>query len=337
MNPSRHLVQIIVLCFLIAGASVAAQAQNNSITGMVFDAQNRAPVGDIYVELLDSFGMTRGRARIDSSGRFIFRGLPAGNFQIKVLPYGTNYQEQVQDVQLTSFPIGGGRYSTDAAYVDFYLKLDPRKINLGSGGVATVVFAQDVPDDARKLYKKAVKQLGNKKDEGLDSLKQAIGIFPAYYDALDLLGTEYVRRKQYQEAAPYLIKAIEVNQRSFSSFYALGVVAFNLKNMAAATEALRGAVTINPQSINAQLFYGMVLRIGGSFEESEKALLKAESLSEKTSPVAEIHWQLGLLYEKMSRYKMAADELERFLKLAPKTADAESIKKLIVDLRARAG
>jgi tetratricopeptide (TPR) repeat protein len=332
----RRLVQSVVFLFLLVGATFVAQAQNNSITGLVFDANSRQPVGDLYVELLDSIGFTLARARIDSSGRFIFRGLRAGNFQIKILTFGTNYKEEIQDVSLISIPLGNGRFSTDAAYVDIYLKLDPRKINVGSGGAATVIFAQEIPDAARKLYKKGVKQLEDKKDEGLDTLKQAIEIFPTYYDALDRLGTEFMLRQKYEEAAPYLIKAIDVNQRSFSSFYALGIVSYNLKNLEAATEALRAATTINPQSINANIFYGMILRIDGKYEQAEKALLHAKSLAEKTVPVAEIHWQLALLYEKTARYTQAADELERFLKLAPKTADAQKIKKLIADLRAKA-
>ena len=336
MNSYRRLVQIIVLLFITASASVAAQAQNNSVSGGIFDAQSRAPVGDLYIELLDSLGMTLGRSRVDSSGRFNFRGLRAGTFQIKVLTFGTNYKEEIQEFRLISFPLGNGRLSTDAAYVDVYLKLDPRKINVGSGGAATVVFVQEIPDDARKLYKKGVGQLEDKKDAGLDLLKQAVEIFPTYYDALDRLGTEYVLRRQYADAAPYLIKAIEVNRRSYSSFYALGVASYNLKNLTAAAEALRAATIINPQSINAQLFYGMVLRIDGSYEKAEKALLQAKSLSEKGVPVAELHWQLALLYEKTARYKEAADELERFLKIAPKTADREKIKKLIAELRAKA-
>jgi tetratricopeptide (TPR) repeat protein len=195
---------------------------------------------------------------------------------------------------------------------------------------------QEIPDEARKLYKKGVMQLEDKKDEGLDSLKRAIEIFPTYYDALDRLGTEYTVRKQYQAAAPYLVKAVEVNNRSYSSFYALGITSYSLKNYQAAAEALRAATELNPQSINAQLFYGLVLRVDGSFEKAEKALLQAKSLSEKSAPVSEIHWQLALLYQKTERYKEAADELEQYLKIERKAPNVEQIKKLIVELRAKA-
>lgn len=335
MKPGKQLVRSIVLVFLIIAAAAVAQAQNNSISGMVFDARSRQPVSDLYVELLDRLGFTLARTRITGSGRFVFSGMRAGEYQIKVLTFGTNYEDAVHDVRLVSLPLGNGRYSSDIAYVDIYLKLDPRKTNVGGGTAPGVVFAQEVPDEARKLYKKGVKLLDDKKDEGLNSLKQAIELFPTYYDALDRLGTEYVLRNQYQEAAAYLIKAIDVNKRSYSSFYALGVAGYNLKNLPAAIEALREATNINPQSINAQIFYGMVLRIDSQYEIAEKALLKAKSLAEKNSPVAEIHWQLALLYQKTERYKEAADELERYLKIEPKAPNAEQIKKLIADLRAK--
>ena len=62
---------------------------------------------------------------------------------------------------------------------------------------------------------------------------------------------------------------------------------------------------------------------------------QVDLLFETSAPVAEIHWQLGLLYEKTGRYKQAADELESFLKAAPKNANTEQVKKLIENLRSK--
>lgn len=329
------LSQCIVLVVLFAAGSTIVRAQNNSIIGMVFDASTRRPVPNINVELLNDVYATLKRARTDGSGRFLFNGLSSGEFKVKVLPYGTNYLEEMQDATIINISRGGSSLSSDRAYIEFYLKVDKRRARLGSPGAADTVFVQsEIPNNARKLYEKGITLLDDKKDSGLNNIKQAIDIFPAYYDALDRLGVEFAKREKYAEAAPYLIKAIDVNQRSFSSFYWLGITSYNLKHPKEAMEALRAATVINPQSINAQLWYGIVSRIEGSYETAEKALLKAKTLAKET-PISQIHWQLALLYNKIGRYKQSAEELESFLKLQPDSRDAVKIRNLIAELRSK--
>lgn len=326
-------LRLIGLVALFLNFTFAASAQNNSISGIVFDNVGRKPVSDVYVELMNELSVTLKRIRTDGSGRFYFSGLSAGNFKVKVLTLGTNYLEQTQDATIVNLARPGG-FSSDNIYLEFRLQIDKRKINVGSPGAPGVVFAQNVPNEARKLYEKGVEQLSQKKDEGLDNLKKAIEIFPTYYDALNRLGVEYVQRKQYQTGVEYLIRAIDINQKSFSSYYALGVASYNLKEIKPAIEAMRAATILNPKSVDAQIWYGRVLRIDRSYKDAEKALLQAKSLS-KDNPIAEINWQLALLYDKTGRYKEAADELEQFLKLQPDTRDAKQIKTLIAELRAK--
>lgn len=331
------LQRIVPFFFLLTALSVTIAAQNrSSISGMVFEAQTRQPLTDLYVELLDEFGMSLRRTRVESSGRFAFYDLSNGNFKVRVLTHGTNYREETKDAAL-GYATRDSRFGSDIVYLEFYLRLDPRKNKDRTTGSARAVFAQEVPEAALKLYKKADQQLKDKNNEGLETLKQAIEIFPTYYDALDRLGNEYVRRSEFTESAPYLIRAIDVNQRSFTSFYALGIVGYELKDLKAASDAFRAATIIDPQSPNAQAWYGKVLRLNGDYEAAEKALLAAKSLLPKNSQSAEIHWQLALLYEKTARYKEAANQLELYLTDEPKARDAEKIKKLIQQLRAKAG
>lgn len=335
MRRVDFLSKCLFLIVLTTGASVTICAQNNSISGLVFDATGRQPVSNIYVELQNEVYSNLARVRTDGSGRFMFNGLSSGKFRVKVVPMGTNYLEETQEAEILNFS-RGGRPSSDRVFLEFYLRLDKSKVKTGSPGAGSAVFVQsNLPEDAQKSYEKGVELLDNKKDAGLDNLKKAIEIFPTYYDALNRLGFEYAQRGKYIEAATYLIKAIEVNQRSFQSFYWLGIASHNLKHPKEATEAFRAATILNPQSINAQLWYGIVLRLDGSNELAEKALQQAKTLAKET-PVAEIHWQLGLLYNKIARYQDAANELEAFLKLQPNSRDADKIKNLIGQLRSKA-
>ncbi|MCU1288305.1 MAG: hypothetical protein JWN60_534 [Acidobacteria bacterium] len=336
MRKALCSIQLSFFVILLTAVLSYAQSQtSNSISGFVFDAASRRPVAEIYVELLDDVYMTLKRVKTDGSGRYFFGGISSGNYKVKILPYRTNYLEEIHDAVITNYSFGNVRTS-DNVYLDIYLKLDKRKVNISELNPAGVVFVQDVPSPAVSLYKKAVSQLENSKDTlmGIETLKKALEIYPEYYDVLNRLGTEYVRRQQYYEALPYLIKSITVNQRSFSSFYMIGLAAYNLKQMKEAIEAFRAATHINPESISAALQYGMVLRINGNFNEAEQALIKAKTL-DKNSAVPSIHWQLGLLYDKLERFDKAADALESYLKLQPDVENAQQIKDLIKTLRAK--
>lgn len=323
----------VIACLAVTSAEPIRRNYNsnkliNRIEGIVWDPYRR-PVADVYVELQNENYSTVSRIRTDSTGRFSFIGISAGHYNVKVLPSGTNYLEAIESVDIIEF---GNSRAGDSAYLDIYLRFDKRKVNNGLTGITDVVFVQDVPEEARKLYKQGVKDINEKGDKGFNEIDNALVIFPNYFDALNTLGREYVARKEYQKAVPYLIKSIDVNQRSFSSYYALAYAAYQLNHRPEAIEAARAAAILQPNSITAQLLLGTLLRLDGSYEKSEKALLQAGTLS-KNTPVAEIHWQLALLYNKLSRNKEAADELELYLKIQPGASDKKEIKDLIAKLR----
>jgi tetratricopeptide (TPR) repeat protein len=336
MKQLIGLLQIMLFGVIICSATASdylgretygATTLINRIEGIVWDPNGR-PVRDLYVELQNENYFAVSRARTDSAGRFSFSGVSFGRYNVKVLTSGTSYLEYTESVDLVNVLRGAG----DAVYLDVYLKFDKRKVNSNLGEITEVIFVQDVPEEARKLYRKGAKDLHEKGDVGFIELEESLKVFPGYFDALSLIGREYVARKEYQKSLAYLIRAIDVNQRSFSSFYALGYACYQLDHRPEALEAARGATLLQPNSVNAQLLYGTLLRLDRSYEKAEKALLVARKLS-KDNPVAEVHWQLALLYNKLGRNQEAADELEAYLKIRPAAADEKQIHALIAKLR----
>ncbi len=319
----------VVFLFLVICNNAYSQ-NRSSISGVVYDYKSNRPLPDIFVELLNEFESTLGRIKTESSGRFIFRNLARGSYKIKVVTLGTEYVEQIQEAQLVTFVRPDGE-TPDNIYLDFYLRYDNRNNRIVTKPEG-VIFAQEIPDEARKLYQKGVGLTADKKEGGLEAVEQAIKIFPEYYEALDFLGGELVKLQRYEKSLPYLIKAIDINQRSFSSFYALGYACYKLNITSDAIEAFRASTILAPQSINAHLFYGINLRLDKQYKKAEKELLQAKTLAKET-PVAEIHWQLGLLYNKLNKNQESADELEIFLKVNPISPDAAKIRELIIKLR----
>jgi tetratricopeptide (TPR) repeat protein len=297
--------------------------QANSISGHVSDDRGN-PVPDLHVEILNDVESILFRTKTDSSGRFVFQRLSVGIFQIRVQTYGTNYIGQTKRVQLER--------TRAFEQVDFVL-VSKRGTSSAIGGV---VFVQEVPEPAKKEYDRAVALLQKTelRSEGIDRLKKAIELFPLYYDALEMLGTEYVKLNEFETAIPVLTKAIEVNGRAYYSLNALSVAQYNLKQVPQAIESSRRAIAINQKSVNANLWLGTMLRQTSKFDEAETYLKQANQLAESKLP--DVHWQLALLYNQLKRYKEAADELEVFLKLQPDSRDTEQIKKLIKTFRQKA-
>jgi tetratricopeptide (TPR) repeat protein len=313
---------MILLILLALGFAPASQTNSNSISGHVSNDQHM-PVADLRVELLNEVDSVIRTVKTDGSGLFVFRKLSDGTFQVRIQTSNTNYVSQTKRVELAR-PHGFG-----AAFEELDFVLVTKG---GSTAKPGVVFAQEVPEAARKQFQKASELLDkDKRPEAFVALKSAIDLFPQYFDALELLGTELVKDREYEAAIPSLTKALEVNSRAFTSSFALGVAQYNLKQLQPAIESFRRAVLLNERSVNANLWLGIALRQTSRPDEAEAYLKRADVLADSKLPDA--HWQLALLFNQLKRYKEAADELEIFLKLQPDARDAELIKKLIQRLR----
>lgn len=323
------IVVIVVSGFFVQ--TLNAQGRN-SISGFVFN-ESRQPVGEVYVELLDDLYVTKSRTKTGGSGLFSFRNLGDGQYNIKVLPYGTDYEEQIRSVSLISVSAlpGSGAVSEQ---VDFYLKAK-KNINDGPLAAPGVIFAQEIPNNAKKLYEAGIEDLRNKKDnEGFDKLKKALEIFPDYYYALDRLGREYVVRGHYQAAFVLFTKAVEINPRSFSSTFGLGLALYRLQEYDRAIKTLQRATEIDNKQTNGFLWLGISYLHNKNYPQAETALNKANKLSNGQSP--DVHWQLARLYNDQNRFIESADALELYLKYKPESADTEKIKETIKVLRQKA-
>jgi tetratricopeptide (TPR) repeat protein len=312
----------------------------NTIEGRVTTADNR-PLERVPVLLLTGGYTQLAQVYTNSIGQFRFTNLGAGEYYVQVEPAGMDYERQTQRIEVN--PISQRSGSGEIFRIDIILtsrgsaNSSNRNARNKSGGV---VFFQDVPEKAKKEYEKGVKNLEkNEFPKASESLKSALEIFPDYYDALELLGTEYVKRKEYESSLPLLTRAIEVNKDGWRSHYSLGVALIELKQPNEAIKALRRAVELNPESANTNMRLGMALAQSESTQpEAIEFLKKVTQLAGKDIPDAYLY--LATLYSKTNQYKEAADALETYLQAIPQTegqgGQREKLKVLIGQLRQKA-
>lgn len=310
---------------VVCSTSAFAQVTTFTILGSVRN-QNGQSVSNVRVSISDENFQPIYTAFVDTTGRFTVKGIRQGKFTITIETTGTPYQEQSQQLELQSLRALGGN---EIMPVDFVLKY---KKGEGTPPRNGSVFAQEVPKAARKELERGANNLkGDKSDKGIASLIKAVEIFPDYFDALELLGTEYVKSGQYDAALPVLLHAIDINKRAPRCLYALGVAHLKLNHLTEAIDWLEKSAMIDSASVNTQMMLGLAYGNSGSFDKCESALKKALQLGGQGA--AEAHYYLTGLYNKLERYHEAWQELESFLKEAKNLKDPAQIKAMIYSLK----
>ncbi|MGH9874261.1 MAG: tetratricopeptide repeat protein [Pyrinomonadaceae bacterium] len=319
----------LILLLSLAGQPFAVQ-NFFAITGSVRDDQGHA-VSSIRVTLDDEDSHTIETVFADSSGRFQFRRLRAGNYYVRVETTGTPYENQSVFVPLQSMSnsnINPSSYE-DTTPVDITLK---RKMT--RSGTPAVVFVQEVPPTAREEFQRGAATINGKDPEAaIASLKKAIEIFPEYFDALDLLGTQYVKLRQFENAEPILTRAVAINQKSGSSMYWLGISYLESKRYQESIEWLTSALGQDSGNPYVHLKLGEAYGKSGSLDQAETALKKAYQLG--GSEVAEAHFLLGFIYYNRKKFTDAAREWELYLKEARNLKDKAPIKELIAKAKVK--
>ena len=321
---ARILFSSLVVLFF--SASIEAQFGINTISGSVFN-EARRPVPQTWVELVTEYNSFVQRVQTNQSGHYSFIRVPYNKYVVRVKPLETDLEEQEQPVELYNQSGDARRQMPMYQQVDFYLVR--RKSGNGFPQVTGVIFAQDVPREARDLYG-SVDSSGTS-DAAVEKLEAAVKIFPRYHDALLRLGTIYAEKQKYAEAEAAFAVVTDVNPQGFAGWYGLGHAQFSLNNPAALA-SLQKAITIDRTSVNGWYLLGLSHRKSKSYDEALKALLEAKKLDDGKTP--DISWNLALLYyHNLKKPIDAAVELEHYLKINKNAKNKEQVKTLIAKFR----
>lgn len=271
---------------------------------------------------------------VDSAGHFTFRGLSPGRYEV-IVEGGDVYERAQESVYIdteartrrSSMPTIPRAYS-----VTFHLQ--PKRA--AGAGKAAVVNAKlaTVPSAARDLYNKALAaaRTGNAA-AAVELLKASLSHFPDFALALNELGVQYLVLGQPAKAVEALRTAVKLEPEAAMVRLNLGIALLNLREFTEAESQLREAVNRNPGTPTAHMYLGIALVNQRRFDEAEKSLLDA--VTKGGTNISQAHYYLGGIYWHKKEYKRAADELETYLKLAPKAPDAERIRATIKDLRSK--
>ncbi|HET9529829.1 MAG TPA: carboxypeptidase regulatory-like domain-containing protein [Blastocatellia bacterium] len=326
----QRLFPAFVLILLMAAT---LSAQNNTIRGKVRSTNGRT-VNNAIVELRQTGGAMIGQAVTRNDGDFTFANLPPDEYEISITVAG--FEPVVQRVRFNHPP-------SERFNEVLNIEIPIRPLRDPSVPTPSTNFVQDVPKAARDAYEKAMSRLREgKSGEAVFLLREAIGIFGDYFNALLALGNELYRTGKYQDALETLERARQVNDRESAVYHLFGLVMIKQQKFAVAEYAFREAVRLN--SNNPAARFGRALSLielafrnadvaqrNADMAEAEKELKEAWELSGKR--MTAIYLQRARIYERRGEKEAAARELESYLKAEPDSKDASAIRQAILKLR----
>lgn len=268
---------------------------------------------------LTSTDMLDQTASTDEDGSFVFNGLPSGNYTITV-DGGKEFDTYIEPVALErEASVAGGR---------------TRNVNINLRPKGAAAAFSKIPKGARDLYAKGqeASAKGDSK-KAVEHYQGAIALYPEFAPALYEMGVQYLRLGELDKAADALKGALKLSPDETAPRLSYGIVLLQQKKYAEAETELRAVLLKNDNLPTAHMYLGIALMSQQKFDEAEKELLRAASF--KSNEVSTAHRYLGGLYWAKRDYPRAADELETYLKLVPKAADAERTRAAIKELRSK--
>jgi Tfp pilus assembly protein PilF len=305
---------------------------SNTIQGRIFFPSNEQKGRVVKVHLETNLAISNTNAVTDQDGVFRFNNLPPGTYTV-VVEGGKDYESSRETVTIE--PIGSVRVTQIS--IILRPKIDP----------ANPAFA-NVPKVALESYQKGTAATQkNDLSAATEFMQQSVAAAPTFDLALNDLGLLYIKQNQWHSATETFEAFLKLKPGDATAQMHAGMALYNegveLMNQKKFEDAevkfnaceahLREAIKLKLPGPSAHYYLGMMLLKFKAYDEAAKEL--ELSITNGGDAVPLTHRLLAGVYVNLHKNKEAADELEKFLKLEPKAADAEKIKTSIKELRSK--
>jgi Flp pilus assembly protein TadD len=329
------LLSLCVVAHAQAGGGIDSTGTGgrHSINGRIMFPSGQRADSRLKVRL-ESSGNGELTVLADGNGTFMFRGLSAGSYTVVV--EGGDYFETARETLYIEPTLTDPRSNVAVGPLSrpytLQIYLQPKDESAPTKpGVLNAALAS-VPKPAVELYEKGVQAAGRgETDLAIDDLRRAIALYPNFGPALNELGVQYLKKGELDKAAETLQKVLQLSPQAAEPCLNYGIVLLQQKKFPEAEKQLRDAVQKNPNTYTAHLYFGITLIYVKNYPDAETQLRKAVTIGGPKASQA--HYYLGGLYWQTGKHKEAADELETFLKLEPKAANADKLRNTIKELR----
>jgi tetratricopeptide (TPR) repeat protein len=289
---------------------------------------NEQPAGEQnQVDLVNEGGVTLVQAFTNSEGQAVLTIVGSGSFRARVSGPAivTALSERINVDE---------RDRSELVFVTVERRPDATPgTPSGSGGV-TSANQLKVPAAARKSFDKAVDAMQHHDlQKSADLFQKAIDAYPQYDAAFDNLGVALMQMNQPDRAKAAFERAVQLNDKNVDANRNYSRLLIGSKQYAAAEEALKRALMMEPQDPSSLTLMCIAQFQTGDYDGALQSALKVHQVSHDGYAMA--HYVAGRAYELKHEYPSAADQYQTYLKESPKGPQAEQVRAALAKIAAK--
>ena len=334
-----HIERLMFVSVILLSCSASLFAQGNTIRGKVRNAAG-VNVSRSSVTLERNGAMVE-QTVTNNEGDFNFSGLTETSYTVIVTSVDYNPASESVEFVRSAGADQPGELRTVEITLTFKDPVRPPR--------AGINFVQDIPAPARAAFEAGLKHSReNRRTEAIASYREAIKLFPDYFNANLTLAAELAKQGDLQDAITSLETARRVNPKDDRVYDLFARIMMQQRKYAVAARIYAEASRLNPAEPQYQLAQATALieeagrvdvatQVNNATEERTFALAEAEKILlqvlKQNEKLADAHLQLARVYEKEGERVKAATELQRYLRKMPNAKNAEQIKQAIKTLK----
>lgn len=298
------------------GNNVPVQRQY-TVRGWVSDTTTHSRIEGVRVDLVALTGGTVGSNFTRGNGEFEFDNVGQGTFTVVANMMGyvsTSERVEVSFGSVLGLDIEMRRAADDSA--------------APAGGPSKVSIRElSIPRKAHEAMQNGLMLLYGKSDYkgSVKQFERAIQAYPDYYEAYAAMGMAYIRLNDPANAERMLRKSIEVSHDQYVEAFTLLADFFsNSKRFEDAEPPARKGVELDSESWQANSELARALVGLNRSAEAEKNAQKAVKLAPENP---QLRLLLANIHMNVQNYPALVEDLNDYLKLAPKGEFAEQARK----------
>lgn len=203
-------------------------------------------------------------------------------------------------------------------------------------GFTTSATTMMAPKDAKKAFEKAKNALKkNKTQEARKELETAVSLHPKFAEAHYELAQLQLMAKNNEAARAGYEKAIESDPKFISPYLGIASLEAQQQKWDAVKAMTEKVLQMNRYDFPAAYFYGAVASYNLRDPEAAEKLCRGGIEIDQYHRIPKMSHLLGILLAEKQDYKGASENLQSYLKFAPRAGDVENVKKQLADFQGR--